>query len=73
MLKYSLISRDGDVFKYYYYPEGKLDAPGILEVFGNTKSGRVIKESEADIKNRYAFHGIRGIDVSKDKGTVAWY
>lgn len=73
MLKYSVISREGKVARYYYYPEGRLDAPGVLEIVGNTKSGKVIEESKADFNKRYAFQGIRGIDVSKDKGTVAWY
>ena len=73
MLKYKMKSQNDNIFKFFYYPNGNFDAPGEIEVVGNSKSGRVIEQSPEDYGNYYAFHAIHGIDTSTCRGTVAWY
>lgn len=72
MLKYKLLEKIGGELVYAYYPAGNENAPGKVAISGNGQ-GRVIEESEEDFGKRYAYHAIYGIDLTKEKGTVAWY
>ena len=69
MLTYKLVFKDNNVLRYAYYPEGKGDA-GIIEFING--QGRIIKESADDFEGFYASHAFY-IDLSKEKGTIAWY
>ena len=73
MLRYVFKEMDGEWLVYYYYPEGILEAPGLVRV-NRFKEGTIVSPSVKDFGgNLYAHHAIRGIDVTKEKGTVAWY
>ena len=72
MLKYKRVSSPRGVVRYEYYPEGDVTKPGIIEFHEGTQP-ELIKESENDVKGYYAVHALRGIDVRKESGTVAWY
>lgn len=72
MLKYKRVSSPKGTIRYEYYPEGDLTKPGIIE-FQEGDKPKIVKESENDVKGYYAVHAIRGIDIGKENGTVAWY
>ena len=72
MLKYKRISSLEGTIRYEYYPEGDVTKPGIVEFKQGTQP-KLVKESENDVKRYYAMHALRGIDISKKSGTVAWY
>ena len=72
MLTYKFLYKDSGEYVFAYYPDGKENTPGKVAILGN-KQGRVIEESAEDFGKRYAFHAISGIDITKEKGTIAWY
>ena len=72
MLKYKRVSSSKGTFRYEYYPEGDITKPGIVE-FQEGARPKLLKESEKDVKGYYAVHALRGIDVDKESGTVAWH
>ena len=72
MLKYKRVSSPKGTVRYEYYPEGETEKPGIIE-FKEGANPKIVQESENDVKGYYAVHAIRGIDINKERGTVAWY
>ena len=72
MLRYEYLNNTDNGKVYAYYPEGKQESAGkvLIESEG---VGHVLVESKNDFKKMYAFHAIRGIDIEKERGTVAWY
>lgn len=56
MLKYALISINESLVRYFYYPEGKVDYPGIVEFNRLTGDFSVVEESDMDYKNYYGNH-----------------
>jgi hypothetical protein len=72
MLTYKYLDTTNGELVFAYYPNGNKVAPGKVAISG-TRQGRVIEESKEDFGNRYAYHAIHGIDVTKESGTVAWY
>ncbi len=72
MLTYILLEINGDEYIYIYYPNGNKDAPGKVSLSKNGDK-RIIEESVQDFGKRYAYHALKGIDLSKKSGTIAWY
>ena len=72
MLRYEFIRKVDKGYEYNYFPEGNKNAPGVVFIESKGK-GHIIEESSEDFGERYAFHAIRGIDLSKNSGIVAWY
>lgn len=71
MILYYLVSENGQKRIYDYYPEGESD-PGRIAFLSNGGI-EIIKDSSCDVKGYYRMHACQGIDISKEKGTVAWY
>ena len=72
MLTYKFLNKIENEMVFAYYPNGDENAPGKVAI-SNNGLGRVVEESREDFGKRYAYHAIHGIDISKEKGTVAWY
>ena len=72
MLTYKRIFNKNGVMRYEYYPNGDEAASGIVE-FVNGESPKLIKESEVDFKRMFASHAMYHIDVTRERGTIAWY
>lgn len=70
MLKYKLLEAREGSFLYEYYPEGKMDSPGIVSI---GKDRCVIKKSPEDEHSYYANMALFNIEVGNSTGTVAWY
>ena len=72
MLTYKRVSNTNGIMRYEYYPDGDASAPGIVEIVANGIP-KVIRESAKDFKMYYAYHAMYHIDITREKGTVAWY
>ena len=70
MLKYVLQEKTKDKLIYLYYPEGKGE-PGrvVFSVLGEVID---ITNAPNDYSGVYKVHA-RGIDITKEKGMIAWY
>ena len=74
MLKYEFQYESNGELVFAYYPEGDTCAPGLVAITpGEEGKGRLIEASKADRHLRYAMHAIKGIDLSRKSGIVAWY
>ena len=71
MLEYKRILDENGLMRYEYYPNGDVNASGVVE-FKNGEPVRVVQESSLDVKMYYAIHALHGIDTTKEYGTVAW-
>lgn len=63
--------KENGMMRYEYYPDGDLNAPGVVEFNPNEKP-KIIKDSDIDVKRYYAIHAMNNIDTTKESGTVAW-
>lgn len=72
MLTYEFLEKHDDEYVYCYYPEGDKVTPGKIGIKADG-SKRIIEESENDFGKRYAHHAMKGIDITKKNGTIAWY
>ena len=72
MLTYKRIYMDDEVMRYAYYPDGNLEAEGIVE-FYKDGSAKMIKKSPED--EFYMFYGrhMFQVDLTTESGTIAWY
>ena len=71
MLTYKRIYMDDEVMRYAFYPDGNLDAEGIVE-FKKGEGAKILKHSPEDFKMRYGLHAFH-IDLTTESGTIAWY
>lgn len=72
MITFKRIREESDSFIYEYYPNGNLDAPGIVKLYHNGDA-EMMQESKEDFKLFYGTHALWNIDKTKTTGTVAWY
>lgn len=72
MLTFEFLTKESNEYIFAYYPEGDEEFPGKIGI-NNRNERRIIKESDKDIGKRYAYHAMKGIDISKKNGTIAWY
>lgn len=78
MLKYELISITESLVRYFYYPGGKKDHPGIVELNRFTEELSVVEPSDMDYENHYGNHMYQClIEQNKsgnfrESGMVAW-
>lgn len=72
MLIYEFLEMQGDEYIYCYYPDGDKSMPGRVGIKADG-SKRIIEESKNDFGKHYAHHAMKGIDITKEKGTIAWY
>lgn len=70
MLKYKLLETRDDSYLYEYYPEGNMNASGIVSVGDDT---HVVKISPEDKYGYYANMALQNIVKGNGSGTVAWY
>ena len=71
MLKYEIVSRENGKHIYKYYPDG-IGRPGVIAICDNGNC-EIIEDSPDDLNGIYRGHAFGGIDITKNKGTVAWY
>lgn len=72
LLIYKFVEETKDGILYLYYPEGKQSAPGKVCLIKKGE-GAIVEESREDFGGYYAYHAIRGIELTKKTGTIAWY
>ena len=71
MLTYKRIYMDDEVMRYAFYPNGNLEAEGIVE-FYKDGSRKMVKKSPEDFQMLYGIHAFH-IDLTTESGTIAWY
>lgn len=78
MLTYKLHETDGDLAFYHYFPDGN-GAAGAVSINKKTGETAVVKASNDDFGDMYAFKLIKRLKeffeskVYKQEGTIAWY
>jgi hypothetical protein len=78
MLKYKLVSRNGDAMMYHYMPEGT-GKPGIVSIDAQNGETEVLAVSADDIGMRYATKLTTRLEemfaqkAMREEGVVAWY
>ena len=78
MLIYKLHKTEGDLLFFNYYPEGN-GAEGTVSINKNTGETAIIKPSEDDFGNRFAFKLVKRLkeffeaNDYKEEGIIAWY
>lgn len=78
MLTYKFYKTDGNLTFYHYFPQGNGDA-GIISIDRETGKITIVKSSNDDFGNRFAFKLINRLKEFfedkdyKQEGKIVWY
>lgn len=73
VLKYILEKIEGTKYYYLYFPEGNMNAAGMVVIDYDNDVRAVITQSDDDYNHVYAIHAMHGVSKGQEKGTIAWY
>lgn len=78
MLRFNLVSAEGNTFVYSYFPEGDTNDPGMVRFEMGSDEFTIEKLPKADEFRRYAFHLVKKLRATKEgnpptEGICAWY
>lgn len=79
MVRIKLVILSDEYAEYEYYPEGNMEAPGIVRLNRKDNQRVFVQESAEDYGRLYAAHALRRIEDYaqksdfKETDMVAWY